>query len=131
MKRKVKQKRGRSERSISVSHCQIHLRSLKEAGLQKTKTSATRLWVIIDVFVGQAGLKMVMVVMMTIRQQHPFIHSVTITVHPLYSRHFQALCCEHSCTQDKQKSLLSETSHSGREMQSTQIPKKYLMSSRK
>lgn len=55
MKRKVKQKRGRSERSISVSHCQIHLRSLKEAGLQKTKTSATRLWVIIDVFVGQKG----------------------------------------------------------------------------
>lgn len=54
--------RGREgERSLLISHCQIHLRPLKEAGLQKTKTSATRLWVIIDVFVGQRekeGLKM-------------------------------------------------------------------------
>lgn len=55
VRRKVKQKGGRSERSIPISHCQIHLRSLKEAGLQKTQTSATRLWVIIDVFVGQKG----------------------------------------------------------------------------
>lgn len=28
---------------------------LEETGLQKTNTSATRLWVIIDVFVGQKG----------------------------------------------------------------------------
>lgn len=36
-------------------------RPSKEAGLQKTNTSATRLWVVIDVFVGQRekeGLKM-------------------------------------------------------------------------
>lgn len=55
-------KRGREgERSLLISHCQIHPRPLKKAGLQKTKTSATRLWVIIDVFVGQRekeGLKM-------------------------------------------------------------------------
>lgn len=55
VRRKVKQKGGKSKRSISVSHYQIHLRPLKEAGLQKTKTNATRLWVIIDVFVGQKG----------------------------------------------------------------------------
>lgn len=39
------------ERSSTVSP--IHLRPLKEAGLQKTKTSATRLRVITDVLVGQ------------------------------------------------------------------------------
>lgn len=55
MRKQVKQKSRRSERGIPVSHCQIHLRPLKEASLQKTKTSATRLWVIIDVFVGQKG----------------------------------------------------------------------------
>lgn len=46
-----KDKQEGGERSSTVS--QIHLRPLKEAGLQKTKTSATRLRVITDVSVGQ------------------------------------------------------------------------------
>ena len=52
-KREGERKKGGRREKHSVS--QIHLKPLKEAGLQKTKTSAARLWVIIDVFVGRKG----------------------------------------------------------------------------